>query len=44
MISFLIKSEKTMFERFQLPDTKCVLIANFALDQYTHYNFPRSYG
>lgn len=26
-----------------LPDTKCVIIANHSLDQYTHYNFPRDF-
>ena len=27
----------------ELPDTKCVLIANHSIDQYTHYNMPSPY-
>ena len=27
----------------ELPDTKCVLIANHTIDQYTHYNMPSAY-
>ena len=26
-----------------LPDTKCVIIANHSIDQYTHYNIPSSF-
>jgi hypothetical protein len=33
-------SRKSMFH-VDLPDTKCVIIANQNLDQYTHYNMPR---
>ena len=33
-------SNKSMFH-LDLPDTKCVIIANQNLDQYTHYNMPR---
>ena len=32
-----------LFLFLELPDTKCVLIANHSLDQYTHYNMPSSY-
>lgn len=32
-----------MHKKFQLPDTKCVLIANHSLDQFTHYNMPCVY-
>jgi hypothetical protein len=32
-----------MFKKYELPNTKCVVIANHTLDQYTHYNLPRSF-
>lgn len=28
----------------ELPDTKCVIIANHSLDQFTHYNFPACFS
>ena len=32
-----------LFVYIDLPNTKCVVIANHSLDQYTHYNLPRSF-
>jgi len=44
LLSFLKQSEANMYKNYHLPDTKCVLIANHSLDQYTHYNMPSVYG
>lgn len=43
LIQFLNQSDRSMFKHYQLPDTKCVLIANHSIDQYTHYNMPSPY-
>lgn len=43
LVTFMTKSENEMFQDIALPDTKCVLIGNMALDQFTHYNFPRCF-
>ena len=32
-----------LFFFVELPDTKCVLIANHSIDQFTHYNMPCVY-
>jgi hypothetical protein len=44
LISFLEHSEIIMFNEVVLPDTKCVIIANHQLEQYTHYNLPHSFS
>jgi hypothetical protein len=33
-----------MFQAYEMPNTKCVVIANHSLDQYTHYNLQRSFA
>lgn len=44
LVSFMEHSELIMFNDVELPDTKCVIIANHSIDQYTHYNIPNSFG
>ena len=44
LISFLEHSELLMFEKVKLPDTKCVIIINHTLEQYTHYNIPFTFS
>ena len=36
LVSFMEHSELIMFNDVDLPDTKCVIIANHSIDQYTH--------
>jgi hypothetical protein len=43
LVAFLRQAESSMYKKFQLPDTRCVLIANHSLDQFTHYNMPCAY-
>ena len=54
LIGFLKQAEISMHKKFckylnllliilELPDTRCVLIANHSLDQFTHYNMPSCY-